>query len=121
VAGKRCTEKLENHLDIELFGKQHKFKTNLEIKIANEVVGLLTKEVYSVQGQFVDGLSEENQIAVLILSALNLAKKNIELINSNSDLKLAIEKRSKKIIDILDNCLQKENNDRLEYENDSLI
>jgi hypothetical protein len=121
VAGKACKDILENHLNIEIFGKQHKFKTNLEIKKANEVVGLLTKEVYSVQGQFVDGLSEENQLAVLILSALNLAKKNIELINSNSDLKLAIEKRSKKILDILDKSLKNENNNQLECENDSLV
>ena len=101
---------LENYLNIELFGKQHKFKTNLEIQKANEVVGLLTKEVYAVQGQFIDGSSEENQIAVLIVSALNLAKSNIELMNLNSELKLIIEKRSKDLIKILDKSLQMEEN-----------
>lgn len=113
MAGKVLIETLENYLNIELFGKQHKFKTNLEIQKANEVVGLLTKEVYSVQGQFVDGSSEENQLAVLIVSALNLAKKNIELMNLNSDLRLTIEKRSKELIKILDKSLQKEKNIQL--------
>jgi hypothetical protein len=108
VAGKVFIDTLENYLNIELFGKQHKFKTNLEIQKANEVVGLLTKEVYAVQGQFIDGSSEENQIAVLIVSALNLAKKNIELMNLNSELKLIIEKRSKDLIKILDKSLQME-------------
>lgn len=113
MAGKTHIDKLENYLNIELFGKQHKFKTNLEIKKANEVVSLLTKEVYSVQGDFVDGSSEENQIAVLIVSALNLAKKNIELIDSNSELRFTIEKRSKDLIKILDNSLQKDDNSQL--------
>jgi hypothetical protein len=113
VAGNVFEDTLENYLNIELFGKQHQFKTNLEIKKANEVIGLLTKEVYAVQGEFVEGVSEENQIAVLILSALNLAKKNIELMNSNSDLKLAIEKRSKELIKILDKSLEKEKNIQL--------
>ena len=75
MAGKVNIDTSENYLNIELFGKQHKFKTNLEMKKANEVARLLTKEVYSVQGDFIDGSSEENQIAVLIVSALNLAKK----------------------------------------------
>lgn len=102
-------DKLENYLTIELFGKQHKFKTNLEINKANEVAGLLTREVYAVQGQLIDGSSEENQIAVLILSALNLAKKNIELINLNSEIRLTVEKRSKELINILDKSLETEN------------
>lgn len=101
---------MENNLNIELFGKHHQFKTNLEINKANEVVGLLTKEVYAVQGQLIDGSSEENQLAVLILSALNLAKKNIELMNLNSELRLTIEKRSKDLINILDESLKKETN-----------
>jgi len=113
VAGKALIDTLENYLNIELFGKQHKFKTNLEMNKANEVAGLLTKEVYSVQGQFVDGTAEENQIAVLIVSALNLAKKNIELMNLNADLKFNIEKRSKDLIKILDTSLQAEKNIRL--------
>jgi hypothetical protein len=110
VAGNVFTDTAENYLNIELFGKQHKFKTNLEINKANEVVGLLTKEVYAVQGQFIDGSSEENQIAVLIVSALNLAKKNIELMNLNSNLMRKIEKRSKDLIEILDKCLDTEKN-----------
>lgn len=108
MAGKVFIDTLENYLNIELFGKQHKFKTNLEIKKANEVVGLLTKEVYAVQGQYIDASSEENKIAILIVSALNLAKKNIELMNLNSDLRLIIEKRSKDLIKILDQSLQTE-------------
>jgi len=107
VAGKVLIDTLENYLNIELFGKQHKFKTNLEIKRANEVVNLLTKEVYSVQGQFIDGTSGENQIAVLIVSALNLAKKNIELMNLNSELRSVIEKRSKDLMDLLDKSMSK--------------
>jgi hypothetical protein len=113
VAGNVFEDTLENYLNIELFGKQHQFRTKLDIKKANEVVGLLTKEVYAVQGEFVDGATEENQIAVLILSALNLAKKNIELMNINSDLRLLIEKRSKELIKILDKSLEKEKNIQL--------
>lgn len=113
MGGNVFTDTAEKYLNIELFGKQHKFKTNLEINKANEVVGLLTKEVYAVQGQFIDGSSEENQIAVLIVSALNLAKKNIELMNSNSNLRQKIEKRSKDLIEILDKCFDTEKNKQL--------
>jgi hypothetical protein len=103
---------LENYLNIKLFGESYKFKTNLEMVQAEKVVDLLTKEISSVQDQFSDGISEQNKKVVLVMAALNLAKKNIELIDLNSEMKLSIGKRSKDLLKILDMSL--DSNEKME-------
>lgn len=92
-------------MNIKLFGESYKFKTNLEMVQAEKVVNLLTQEVQSVQNQFAEEMSDPKKMMILVVAALNLAKKNIELLNANSEIKLKIGKRSKDILEILDKSL----------------
>jgi len=96
---------LNNYLNIKLFGESYKFKTNLEMVQAEKVVNLLTQEVLSVQNQFAEEMSDPKKMMVLVVAALNLAKRNIELLNANNEIKLKIGKRSKDILEILDKSL----------------
>jgi len=68
-------------------------------------VNLLTQEVLSVQNQFAEEMSDPKKMMVLVVAALNLAKRNIELLNANNEIKLKIGKRSKDILEILDKSL----------------
>lgn len=95
-------------MNIKLFGESYKFKTNLEMVQAQKVVDLLTQEISSIQDQFSEGTSEQNKKVVLVMAALNLAKKNIELVNLNREMKLSIGKRSKDLLKILDLSLNKD-------------
>lgn len=97
-------------MNIQLFGESYKFKTNLEMVQAEKVVNLLTKEVLSVQDQYHDAISEKNKLVVLVVAALNLAKKNIELLNLNNEFRVKIDERSKELLKILDQCLSTEKN-----------
>lgn len=97
-------------MNIQLFGESYKFKTNLEMVQAEKVVNLLTKEVLSVQDQYHDAISEKNKLVVLVVAALNLAKKNIELLNLNNEFRVKIDERSKELLQILDQCLSTEKN-----------
>ncbi len=92
-------------MNIKLFGESYKFKTNLEMVQAEKVVNLLTQEVLSVQNQFAEEMSDPKKMMVLVVAALNLAKRNIELLNANNEIKLKIGKRSKDILEILDKSL----------------
>lgn len=92
-------------MNIKLFGESYKFKTNLEMVQAEKVVNLLTQEVQLVQNQFAEEMSDPKKMMILVVAALNLAKKNIELINTNNEIKLKIGKRSKDILEILDKSL----------------
>lgn len=92
-------------MNIKLFGESYKFKTNLEMVQAEKVVNLLTQEVLSVQNQFAEEMSDPKKMMVLVVAALNLAKRNIELVNANNEIKLKIGKRSKDILEILDKSL----------------
>lgn len=96
---------MNNYLNIKLFGESYKFKTNLEMVQAEKVVNLLTQEVLSVQNQFAEEMSDPKKMMVLVVAALNLAKRNIELLNANNEIKLKIGKRSKDILEILDKSL----------------
>jgi hypothetical protein len=96
---------LNNYLNIKLFGESYKFKTNLEMVQAEKVVNLLTQEVLSVQNQFAEEMSDPKKMMVLVVAALNLAKRNIELVNANNEIKLKIGKRSRDILEILDKSL----------------
>ncbi len=99
---------MENLIKIELFGERHKFKTDLEPNQAEAVVELLLKEIFRVQNSHGEKSLGINNVAILIIAALNIAKENIELKNRNSKIVRQIFNRSEKLIKNLDKCLKSE-------------
>ena len=99
---------MENVLKIEIFGERHKFKTNLEPDQAEAVVELLLNEISRVQNCQGEKSSGINNVAIMIIAALNIAKENFEMKNQNSAIVHQISSRSDKLIKNLDLCLKRE-------------
>ncbi len=98
--------KLENYLDIELFGEKHRFRTNLESSRAKTVLNQLMREVSKVQAQMGNNDTENGQIIVLTAAALNIANENFELRWQALELEKKIERRSEDLIRILDKGIE---------------
>lgn len=97
---------MENILQIELFGERYKFKTDLGPKQAEKVVKLLQNEISSIQDTQVNKSSGMNNVAILIIVALNIARENIELKNQNLKMMHQIFHRSEELIKHLDKSLE---------------
>ncbi len=98
-------KRLENYLDIELFGEMHRFRTNLESSRAKTVLNHLRKEVSKVQAQMPNSDAEAGKVIILTAVALNIANENFELKNHNSKFEKKIENRSEDLIRILDKSI----------------
>lgn len=76
---------LEQLLTIELFGQPYTFKTDSDLTKAKEVADILIQEVKRVEAQQKKSGMGITKNAMLILAALNIAAKNIELNKKQTD------------------------------------
>jgi cell division protein ZapA (FtsZ GTPase activity inhibitor) len=97
---------LEQLVKIELFGQPYTFKAESEVKNAEKVADYLVKEVSKVTAQQSRQSSNINKLAVMILTALNIANENMELKREQSKFLRDITKRSANLIRNLDAIVQ---------------
>ncbi len=97
---------MEQLVTIELFGQQHTFKAESDVKKAKEVADVLAKEVSRVESQRPADSSTTSQLTTLMLAALNIAYQNMELENNYSEILQDISKRSEELIRKIDDCVQ---------------
>jgi cell division protein ZapA (FtsZ GTPase activity inhibitor) len=97
---------LEQLVKIELFGQPYTFKAESEVKEAETVAGYLVKEVNRVTEQQSRQSSNINKLAVMILTALNIANENMELKRQDSQFLRDISERSAKLMRTLDAIVQ---------------
>jgi cell division protein ZapA (FtsZ GTPase activity inhibitor) len=97
---------LEQLVKIELFGQPYTFKAESEVKNAEKVADYLVKEVSKVTAQQSRQSSNINKLAVMILTALNIANENMELKREQSKFLRDITKRSANLISNLDAIVQ---------------
>jgi len=97
---------LEQLVKIELFGQPYTFKAESEVKNAEKVADYLVKEVSKVTAQQSRQSTNINKLAVMILTALNIANENMELKREQSNLLRDITKRSANLIRNLDTIVQ---------------
>jgi cell division protein ZapA (FtsZ GTPase activity inhibitor) len=97
---------LEQLVKIELFGQPYTFKAESEVKNAEKVADYLVKEVSKVTAQQSRQSSNINRLAVMILTALNIANENMELKREQSKFLRDITKRSANLIRNLDAIVQ---------------
>ena len=83
---------------IELFGQPYTFKTESEGGKAQEVADILIKEVAKVQYRHAKETPGITQTAILIIAALNIVNKNVELKKNYSSLLQDISERSEGLI-----------------------
>ena len=97
---------MEQLVKIELFGQPYTFKAESEVKNAEKVADYLVKEVSKVTAQQSRQSTNINKLAVMILTALNIANENMELKREQSNLLRDITKRSANLIRNLDTIVQ---------------
>ena len=97
---------MEQLVKIELFGQPYTFKAESEVKNAEKVADYLVKEVSKVTAQQSRQSTNINKLAVMILTALNIANENIELKREQSEFLRAITNRSANVIRNLDAIVQ---------------
>jgi cell division protein ZapA (FtsZ GTPase activity inhibitor) len=97
---------LEQLVKIELFGQPYTFKAESEVKNAEKVADYLVKEVSKVTAQQSRRSSNINKLAVMILTALNIANENMELKREQSKFLRDITKRSENLSRNLDAIVQ---------------
>ena len=97
---------MEQILTIELFGQSYKFKTKIDKQDAKQVVDLLVEQVNQTEKQQSVKSPQINKLAIMIIVALNIANKNVEIKKESLDLVNNISKGYTKLISDLDSVLQ---------------
>ncbi len=93
---------MEQLVTIELFGQPYTFKAQSEAAEAQKIADILVNEVAKVQSDQRGETSSVTQTATLIIAALNIANKNVELKAHYEGLLQDISKRSVALISELD-------------------
>jgi len=93
---------MEQLVTIELFGQPYTFKAQSEAVEAQKIADILVNEVANVQSNQRGEASSVTQTATLIIAALNIANKNVELKAHYEELLQDIFKRSAALISDLD-------------------
>ena len=97
---------MEQILTIELFGQSYKFKTKIDKQDAKQVTDLLLEQVKQTEKQQSVKSPQINKLAIMIIVALNIANKNVEIKKESLDLVNNISKGYTKLISDLDSVLQ---------------
>jgi cell division protein ZapA (FtsZ GTPase activity inhibitor) len=87
-------EFLDHLVTIELFGQPYTFKADTEADMAEEIAGLLTREVQKVQNQQAGQAAHISKLTILMIAALNIANRNVELKKDTSEF---VDKMSERI------------------------
>jgi len=101
---------LDQFLSIEIFGQTYRFKAGEESVNAQAVADFLAREIHEVESKLADGPANIEKKAILVLAALNISNKYLDLEKSYVELFETIESRSSNLISTIDrNCNIKEN------------
>ncbi len=97
---------MEQLVEIELFGQPYTFKAESDVKQAEKVADYLVTEVKRVTEQQSRQSTNINKLAIMMLTALNIANQNVELKKDQARFLQDIFERSAKLIRTLDDFVQ---------------
>jgi cell division protein ZapA (FtsZ GTPase activity inhibitor) len=100
-------ESLEHLVTIELFGQPYTFKADTEAELAEEIAGVLTREVQKVQNQQAGQAVHIPKLTILIIAALNIANRIVELKKDTSEFVDKISERYEGLNRMLDEGLNR--------------
>lgn len=93
---------MEQMIRINLFGQSYTFRTDGDVSQAEKVAKILADEVGSVQQECMKTSAAIPDMTILILAALNIANRNFESEQHESEVLKHITERSAKLIRMLD-------------------
>lgn len=97
---------MERILSIELFGQEYKFKTEINEIEAKKAIDLLLEQVNKTEKQQSAKTNHINKLSIIIIVALNMANKNLELKKKNAGLLSNISKGYETLIAKLNSVLK---------------
>lgn len=96
---------MEHFVTIELFGQPYTFKSDAEASKAKEVADLLVQEVAKIQEQQGGPSAHIPKLTILILAALNITNRIVQLKNEYGEFTEKMAERSDRLNRMLDEGL----------------
>ena len=97
---------MEHLVTIEIFGQPFTFKVEGDSARAKEVADYLVKQISRVESQQTDKSSNISKLAIMVLTALNIANENMELKREQASLLRELFNRSTRLNHKLNSVVQ---------------
>ena len=97
---------LDEIIKIDLFGEEFRFKPDEQVRDPKKVAQYLTDYIQEAEGMFQNRRSGRNQLAILLLAAMNISKDFHELKRQHDELERDVEKRISSLINRIDKGLE---------------
>ena len=91
---------------IDLFGEEFRFKPDDQVENPKEVANYLKNYIKEAENMFQNKTSGKNQIAILLLAAMNVSKDFYELKEQHSDLEKEIDNKLSFLIKKIDKGIE---------------
>ena len=93
---------MDEIIKIDLFGEEFRFKPDGQVRDPDKVAQFLKDYIQEAEALFQNKSTGRNQIAILLLAAMNLSKDFYELKQQHSELESDVEKRILSLIAKID-------------------
>ncbi len=92
-----------NIITIELLGEAFKFRAEENSTLEpSEIAAYLMEEVQRAESGFPVHSRKSNKMAIMVMAALNIAKKHIELLDDHTDFLQTVSTRAARLDRIID-------------------
>lgn len=96
---------MDEIVKIDLFGEEFRFKPDEQVRDPKRVAQYLTDYIQEAEGMFQNKRSGRNQLAILLLAAMNISKDFHELKMQHDELERDVENRISSLINKIDKGL----------------
>ncbi|MCP4673321.1 MAG: cell division protein ZapA [Desulfobacula sp.] len=93
-------------ITIDLFGEEYRFKPDDQVENPNEVARYLKDYIKEAESMFQNITSGKNQIAILLLAAMNVSKDFHELKVQHADFEKEIDNKISLLIGKIDKGIE---------------
>ncbi len=90
---------MDEIIKIDFFGEEFRFKPDDKVDNSNAVAKYLKNHIKEAENLFQNKTSRKNQIAILLLAAMNMSKDFNELKMQHADLEKEIDNKFSFLID----------------------
>ena len=97
---------MDEIVKIDLFGEEFRFKPDRQVKDPDKVAQYLRDYIQEAEALFQNKSTGRNQIAILLLAAMNLSKDFYELKQQHSELERNVENRISSLIAKIDKGIE---------------
>ena len=97
---------MDEIVKIDLFGEEFRFKPDQQVEDPDKVAQYLKDYIQEAEALFQNKSTGRNQIAILLLAAMNLSKDFYELKQQHSELERDVEQRISSLMHKVDKGIE---------------